>query len=222
MGFRGSVESALRQYATFRGRAPRAEYWWFYLFSVLVGIAANILDGVLGTNLLNPLASLALLLPSLAVGVRRLHDSNLSGWWLLAPIVCGIVALVLIFAGVGAVIVDAAGGGNNRLTGAAVALLLVGLLMGLVSLVVGLVLMLRSSTPGPNRFGPDPYGPNPYGQGGNPPYGGPGAPYGDQYGQYGQNSGQYGQNSGQPAPYQGYGNPYGGGSPDYGDRSGPR
>ncbi len=219
MGFREAVERVLRQYATFRGRAPRAEYWWFYLFSVLVGIVASVLDGVLGTNLLSPVASLALLLPSLAVGVRRLHDSNLSGWWLLAPAVCGIIALALMLAGVGAVRVDTANG-DRHVTGVAVVLFLLGLVMALVSAVLGLVLMLRRSTPGPNRFGPHPYaetpsGQPPYGrggydQGGNPPYGGQPGPY-QGYGT--PQSGPYGNQ---------HGNPYGGSSPDYGDQSGPR
>lgn len=214
MGFRGSVESVLRQYATFRGRAPRAEYWWFYLFSVLIGIAASIVDDATGTKLLNPLVSLALLLPSLAVGVRRLHDSNLSGWWILAPMGCVLVGSVLLFVGLAASVVNNAGRADFQMTGTGVAFLLSGALVLLGSAVLGIVLMLRSSTPGPNRFGP-----HPYGLGGNPPYGDPVAPHGGQPGQYG----------GQPGPYQGYGtpqggpygNPYGGRSPDYGDRSNP-
>ena len=213
MGFRGSVESALRQYATFRGRAPRSEYWWFYLFTVLVGIAASIVDTAAGTNLVSPLVNLALLLPSLAVGVRRLHDSNLSGWWLLAPVGCALLGLVLVFAGVGAALVEGPQRDQVQMNGAAVAFVLVGLLVLLAAAVLGIVLMVRSSTPGPNRFGP-----HPEGLGGGTPYGGPGAPqvdpYGNPYGQQygGQYGGQYG--SAQPGPYPGQ---YGSG-PDSGGR----
>lgn len=228
MGFRGSVESALRQYATFGGRAPRAEYWWFYLFTILVGLAASIIDGAAGTNLVSPLASLALFLPSLAVGVRRLHDSNLSGWWILAPMLCGILAAVLIVVGVATAVVDRADGGANRATGVAVLLLFLGLLMLVVAMVVGLVLMVRRSTPGPNRFGP-----HPYGQHGETPYGGPGVPQSDPYGNhygdpYGGQPGPYPGQYGQPGPYPGrypgqYGQPgpypgqYGGQPLDHND-----
>lgn len=91
MSFTTAVSSALRQYATFSGRARRAEYWWFVLFTVLVSLVAGIVDSALGTidasssiGVLGTVASLALLLPSLAVTVRRLHDTDKSGWWVLA------------------------------------------------------------------------------------------------------------------------------------------
>jgi len=222
MGFRGSVESALRQYATFRGRASRSEYWWFYLFTFLVGIVTGIVDNALGTNVINGLASLALLLPSLAVSVRRLHDSNLAGWWLLAPVACGFLGGILLAVGLVAALADATNTDQKaHMTGAAVAFVIIGFVVLLASAILGIVLMVRSSTPGPNRFGP-----HPQGLGGNPPYGGPGAPQVDQYGNpvpYGQpyggqpygggqyggqpyGGGQYGQ--GQPGPYPGqYGNP---------------
>ncbi len=90
MSFADAVSSVLRQYAVFRGRARRAEYWWFVLFTVLVSLVAGIIDGMLGTmaqsgvGFVGTIASLALLLPSLAVTVRRLHDTDRSGWWVLA------------------------------------------------------------------------------------------------------------------------------------------
>lgn len=91
MSFPEAVRSALRQYATFTGRARRAEYWWFVLFTVLVSFVAALVDASLGTvdaatslGVVGTLASLALLLPSLAVTVRRLHDSDRSGWWVLS------------------------------------------------------------------------------------------------------------------------------------------
>ena len=65
-------------YAQFEGRASRSEYWWFYLFTVLVSAAADSLGGTAGN-----LASLFFLLPSLALVARRLHDVGRSGWWFL-------------------------------------------------------------------------------------------------------------------------------------------
>jgi uncharacterized membrane protein YhaH (DUF805 family) len=65
-------------YAQFEGRASRSEYWWFYLFTVLVSAAADSLGGTVGN-----LASLFFLLPGLALVARRLHDTGRSGWWFL-------------------------------------------------------------------------------------------------------------------------------------------
>ena len=65
-------------YAQFDGRASRSEYWWFYLFTVLAGLAADMIGNTAGN-----LASLAFLLPSLALAARRLHDTGRSGWWFL-------------------------------------------------------------------------------------------------------------------------------------------
>jgi len=97
MDFGQSISTCLSKYATFSGRASRSEYWWFVLFSVLVSFGTQFLDIFLGLFLLNLIASLALLLPSLAVGVRRLHDTDRSGWWLLLlliPVIGWIVVLV--------------------------------------------------------------------------------------------------------------------------------
>ena len=65
-------------YAQFEGRASRSEYWWFYLFTVLAGGVADRVSGTVGD-----IASLVLLLPSLALAARRLHDTGRSGWWVL-------------------------------------------------------------------------------------------------------------------------------------------
>ncbi len=90
MTFLQSVRSALTKYSTFSGRARRSEFWWFVLFNVLVGVVAAVLDMVLGTwsserevGAIELLARVALLLPSTAVAIRRLHDVGWSGWWLL-------------------------------------------------------------------------------------------------------------------------------------------
>lgn len=95
---------ALRKYAVFHGRSRRSEYWYFALFYFLICIALGIVDGITGTasaqtgfGLLGPLFVLAMFIPSLSVGVRRLHDIGKSGWWLLLsliPLVGFIVLLV--------------------------------------------------------------------------------------------------------------------------------
>jgi len=91
----------LRQYSDFRGRARRTEYWMFTLVSVLVSVVLAFVDAVLaldvgGFGLLGLLYGLAVLLPSLAVGARRLHDTGRSGWWQLIQIVPVIGMIVLI------------------------------------------------------------------------------------------------------------------------------
>jgi uncharacterized membrane protein YhaH (DUF805 family) len=94
----------LQKYADFTGRSRRKEYWSFFLLYLAVMIVASIIDAMLGFGsllfLYGPLATLAvlaLIVPSLAVGARRLHDTGRSGWWLLiafVPLIGGIVLLV--------------------------------------------------------------------------------------------------------------------------------
>ncbi len=90
MNFGQSITSCFSQYATFSGRASRSEFWWFFLFQILVSVAAGMVS-----EKLSGLVSLGLLLPALAVGTRRLHDIGRSGWWqLLLITVIGILVLV--------------------------------------------------------------------------------------------------------------------------------
>ena len=95
---------ALKKYAVFSGRARRMEYWYFVLFNVIVAFVLALIDALLGTTtgvssfgLLSGLYSLAVLIPTLAVLVRRLHDVDRTGWWILInliPLVGTIVLLV--------------------------------------------------------------------------------------------------------------------------------
>jgi uncharacterized membrane protein YhaH (DUF805 family) len=100
MGFTEAISSGFRNYVSFAGRAARSEFWFWFLFTVLVSIAAGILDFVIsGGGRLSPisgLASLALFLPGLAVSVRRLHDTDRSGWWILLILIPLIGAIVLL------------------------------------------------------------------------------------------------------------------------------
>ena len=84
--------SVLKKYAVFTGRARRKEYWTFFLVNLIVGFALGFVEGMIGfhrtsgSSVLGNLYSLAILLPSIAVGVRRMHDVGKSGWYLLFPI----------------------------------------------------------------------------------------------------------------------------------------
>ncbi len=99
LGFGGAIATCFRKYVVFAGRARRPEYWYWVLFQVLVGIAGTILDLSLfqtAEGLFNALTSLALFLPGLAVTVRRLHDIDRPGWWILISIVPLVGAIVLL------------------------------------------------------------------------------------------------------------------------------
>jgi len=86
----------LRQYADFSGRARRTEYWMFQLFNIIAFIVLYAIDVGLGTMFLGLIYGLAVLLPSLAVAARRLHDIGRSGWWQLIGIIPLIGAIVMI------------------------------------------------------------------------------------------------------------------------------
>ena len=91
MTFGESIKTCFSKYADFNGRADRSEYWWFELFCLLVIVGAGMVNETLSN-----LVSLALALPSLAVGARRLHDINKSGWWqflYLIPVIGWIVVI---------------------------------------------------------------------------------------------------------------------------------
>lgn len=87
----------LKNYVGFQGRARRKEYWMFVLISTIISIVLTTLESMLDIySFLSGLYSLAILLPSLAVGVRRLHDTGRSGWWLLISFIPLIGAIILI------------------------------------------------------------------------------------------------------------------------------
>jgi uncharacterized membrane protein YhaH (DUF805 family) len=77
---------ALQNYATFKGRASRSEYWYFVLFNVIFSIVLGFVSGIVDLPILYTIYSLALLIPSIAVAVRRMHDVGKSGWFILIPI----------------------------------------------------------------------------------------------------------------------------------------
>ena len=87
----------LKKYAVFNGRARRKEYWMFILFYFIIAVVLSIIEAFVGiVGVLSGLYGLAMLIPGIAVGVRRLHDTNRSGWWLLIGLVPLIGAIVLL------------------------------------------------------------------------------------------------------------------------------
>ena len=97
MTFQESIRTCLNKYIDVEGRAARSEYWWFQLFLLIVNAVTMFLDYTLGVGLLNLLATLAFLAPNITVGVRRLHDKDRSGWWLLIVLVPIIGILLLLY-----------------------------------------------------------------------------------------------------------------------------
>src|SRR4051812_1615154 len=88
----------LKKYVVFEGRARRKEFWMFTLISFIISIILAIIDGIIHIRVLGSLYAILVLLPSIAVGVRRMHDIDKSGWWLLLlliPIIGWIILLVL-------------------------------------------------------------------------------------------------------------------------------
>ena len=94
----------LKKYAIFEGRARRKEYWFFILFNILISMALGLvdwlsgnIDPVTGLGMLSGIYALAVIIPGMAVSVRRLHDTNRSGWWLLITFVPVIGAIVFFY-----------------------------------------------------------------------------------------------------------------------------
>ncbi len=93
MELQQSISTCLSKYADFNGRAARSEYWWFALFTTMLGFGAGLVDG---SGTLGGLVWLATVLPSSAVCARRLHDTGRSGWWQLLWVTCiGAIPLLI-------------------------------------------------------------------------------------------------------------------------------
>ena len=90
---------ALKKYAQFSGRATRQEYWMYVLFYFIIYIACIVVDSVIGTFIFTAVCALGLLVPSISIATRRLHDTGRTGWWqliALIPLVGAIVLLVFL------------------------------------------------------------------------------------------------------------------------------
>lgn len=87
------------QYTDFNGRATRSQYWYFVLCYIIISIPFSIVDAIFKTQILTLILALALVVPSVAIGIRRLHDINKSGWWYLIALIpiAGPIALLVMF-----------------------------------------------------------------------------------------------------------------------------
>jgi uncharacterized membrane protein YhaH (DUF805 family) len=159
MNFNDSVKSVFNNYSNFNGRARRSEYWWFVLFTMIVNIFLNFLPSIIGN-----IFSVAIFIPSLAVLIRRLHDTGKSGWYSLIiylPLFLFIGFFVYVFSKVGLEnlknpdpeIIKNAVGPN-----ALIFLVLFGIVF-LIAAIYMLVLLCTDSQPGENEYGPNPKNP---------------------------------------------------------------
>jgi len=142
-----AVKSVYSKYATFSGRASRAEYWYFFLFTIIAGAALSAIESTLATAF-----SIANLVPNLAVAVRRLHDTNRSGKLIVALILVEVALFLVIVVSFIAGISGAIGGNENVATGGGVGVL-VGVALFVVLAIYWIYLMAKRGDAGPNRFG---------------------------------------------------------------------
>jgi uncharacterized membrane protein YhaH (DUF805 family) len=145
----------LKRYAQFSGRAPRAEYWWFYLGYIILYAILTILTRISAIFGILGIVYLGLIIPMIAVGVRRLHDTNRTGWWLLAPMIPYLIGLAMIVPA----IISGAAGGVNPFNMASLGAAGIFFMIGFVMAIVVFIFTVLPGTKGPNRFGDDPYGP---------------------------------------------------------------
>lgn len=99
MNFTDAVKTVLTEkYVDFNGRASRSEFWWYVLFAFIASAVLQLVDNaIVGMPLLASIFALATLLPGLAVSVRRLHDKDKSGWFILLCLIPLIGAIILIY-----------------------------------------------------------------------------------------------------------------------------
>lgn len=154
MSFGRAIASFFANYANFTGRACRSEYWFATLFVILVSIACSLVDRAVGHQVLQGIFGLAVFLPNLAIHVRRLHDTDRSGLWLVGVYVPG---FILVGAGA-SMMVAATVSGQATKAGVApgMTVFTLGIVSGIASYVLLLVWMCMRGTFGPNRFGGDP------------------------------------------------------------------
>ncbi len=96
MNFVQAITSGFNNYVGFSGRAARSEYWYWTLFVIVASLVAGIIDALLGLGFIGAIVSLALFLPGIAVSIRRLHDIDRTGWWLLIAFTgIGLIVLVV-------------------------------------------------------------------------------------------------------------------------------
>jgi uncharacterized membrane protein YhaH (DUF805 family) len=158
--------NAMRRYFDFSGRSSRSEFWFFVLFYIIIYIVAAIIDAFVfgagergGMGILTSIVVLAHLIPSISVSVRRLHDIDRTGWWVLffwgAPILVMVIGGLLMGGSIFAMMSGTDAGAAAGLAGMGASFMII-VLVDLAILIVALVFYCTAGTPGPNRFGPPP------------------------------------------------------------------
>lgn len=147
-----SVSSVFRNFFNFNGRAQRSEFWWFVLFAFISQAILNFIPFI------GSIYSLVLLLPSLAVTARRLHDTNRTAWWMLLYLVPVLGFIVLVIAFLSLLGADALSpwGADDVEWGILGILFLVWLFGSIAAWILLLIFQIMPGTVGPNRYGPDP------------------------------------------------------------------
>lgn len=100
MDFMSAVKTVLKNYANFNDRSSKGEFWWWFLAYIIIYVVAAVVGGVIGAaNVLAGLVAIGLLIPNIAVSVRRFHDIGKSGWWALIFIIplVGLIAMIYFF-----------------------------------------------------------------------------------------------------------------------------
>ena len=153
VGFLKAASLGFRNYADFRGRAQRAEYWWFQFFVFLISIGITLAGQFVfswdeGEWLRSQaLWNLAIIVPTLALGWRRMHDLGKSGWWNILPLA------PLVWAVTAVIILSEMDDNESPVTVAALGM---GLVATLAAVIYVIILLARDSDPRPNRYGPSP------------------------------------------------------------------
>ena len=148
MSLTESIKMCFSKYAVFSGRAQRSEFWWFFLFSVVSSAIAGIVP------VIGQIYPLVLLIPSLSVSARRLHDTGRSAWWLLLYL-GSILAMGIAFAAFVLALVS----NDEGALMSAVLIASVSFLIALGCSIAPLIFYVLPGTVGPNRYGPDPLHP---------------------------------------------------------------
>lgn len=160
VSFTEAIKLGFRNYFKFSGRSTRAEYWWWVLFITLVSTMLSITNCGINiatqgqSSILQNLFSLATLIPSLALGSRRLHDVSKSGWWQLGIVLLVIVGVGSVIFGILAMIFDMFG--DNGPFGVGLILILMGLSALLAGFISWIIWCTRKGEYGPNMYGLDP------------------------------------------------------------------
>ena len=171
MGMPDAIKRCLGKYVTFSGRAGRPEYWWFALFVFAVAIALGFLDRAVfgfdpqtgkGPKPISSLFQLAMFLPLLAAGWRRMHDSGRPGWHLLLPLIISVGLVFTMLSGVlGVVMLEGQTASQQELAQTAAGAGAIVMILGaVIQISVALLLvwwLTRPSDPGANAFGPPPF-----------------------------------------------------------------